>query len=242
MDHDPVFSLLPSSKRARAADAVDALVSRIEGNIDSGTWSAGFRLPTERELEAEFGVARNTLRKGLKRLEKAGKITRHVGRGSFVTDPDAPPKSEESGILARMIGASPAEVMDLRLVLEPWASSIAATHATSADLARMRECLVRGEEAADVPEFEIWDGRLHEAIIASTKNGLLIAFYEAVNLARHQPEWIKLKMRSVTPQRKDLYRGQHAALVAALQERDAAKAHDLTKEHLLAVRASLLSY
>ncbi len=240
MDHENA-PLSSPSVRARAAGAVDALVSHIEDNIDAGFWRPGFRLPTEREFEREFGVARNTIRKGLKRLEKAGKITRHVGRGSFVTDPHALSLSDNRGILSRMVGASPAEVMEIRLVLEPWASSIAATHATSADLAYMRECLTRGEEAIDVPTFEIWDGKLHEAIIAATKNGLLIAFYEAVNLARHQPEWIKLKMRSVTPERKQLYQGHHAVLVEALRERDAAKAQELTREHLLAVRSALLS-
>jgi DNA-binding FadR family transcriptional regulator len=237
---DQPFADKPS-KRQRATGVLADLVGRVEESIDSGAWPPGFRLPTERDLEVEFGVARNTIRKGLRRLEDTGKITRHVGRGSFVADPQiqqvAPPD-----ILTRMIGASPAEVMEIRLALEPWASSIAATHATATDLARMRECLARGEAARGVPEFEEWDGRLHEAIISSTKNGLLIAFYEAINLARHQPEWINLKTRSLTPERKILYQQHHSDLVDALQDRDGAAACELTRQHLLAVRTSLLGF
>lgn len=232
---------LPTHARSRAADAVGAIVERIEANIADGTWSPGARLPTERDLEIEFGVARNTLRKGLKRLEDAGEIVRHVGRGSFVAER---PRSDPAGpsLLDRVMGSSPAEVMEVRLQLEPWAASLAAARATASDLAQMRECLVAGEEAADVPTFEIWDGRLHECIIAAAKNDLLGALYEAINLARHQPEWMNLKKRTVTPERRATYQAQHRAIVGALGDRDAGTAADLIREHLLAVRMALVGF
>lgn len=240
MDHN--LPVVPTHVRARAAEAVSQIVDRIESRIADGTWQAGSRLPTERELEEEFGVARNTLRKGLKALEDQGKIVRHIGRGSFVADVQTRPVSDGQALLDRVIGASPAEVMEVRLVLEPWAASLSATRASSADIALMRECLDRAEAAPNVPEFEIWDGRLHEVIIASAKNELLSGLYEAINMARHQPEWMKLKERTVTPDRRDTYQHQHRGMVEALGERDAARAADLIKEHLLAVRMSLVGY
>ncbi|MDT7532029.1 FCD domain-containing protein [Sphingobium sp. SA2] len=226
----------------RAAEAVAQIVERIETRIAEGTWQPGFRLPTERELEEEFGVARNTLRKGLKTLEDQGKIVRHIGRGSFVAEARPQMVSDAQALLDRVIGSSPAEVMEVRLVLEPWAASLSATRATSADLAAMRECFERAEASVDIPEFEIWDGRLHEVIIASAKNELLSGLYEAINMARHQPEWMKLKERTVTPDRRQTYQKQHGAIVEALGERDAAKAADLIKAHLLAVRMSLVGH
>lgn len=233
--------VMPSHSRARAADAVGAIIERIEANIADGTWGPGSRLPTERELEEEFGVARNTLRKGLKTLEGAGQIVRHVGRGSFVAQDSvenaAAPKPT---LLDRVIGSSPAEVMEVRLVLEPWAASLAASRATAADLAHMRECLVHSEAAEDVPTFEIWDGKLHECIIASAKNELLQGLYEAINMARHQPEWMKLKERTVTPERRASYEHHHRQIVEALGERNADAAADLIREHLIAVRIGLV--
>lgn len=237
MDQIP-YSPAPSG-RGRAAAIVGELVTRIERNIDDGTWAPGHKIPTERELEEEFGVARNTVRRGLNRLEAAGRIVRHVGRGSFVAEPAQP---NPPSLLERVVGASPAEVMEIRLVLEPWAASIAATRATAADLADMRDCLTNAEAAADVPEFEIWDGKLHEAIIASAKNDLLGSLYEAINAARHQPEWMKLKLRTVTPERRAIYQEQHGKIVDALSDRDPEKAADLIRKHLLEVRGALLGF
>lgn len=229
--------------RVRAANAVSAIVERIEANIANGTWGPGSRLPTERELEEEFGVARNTLRKGLKRMEDEGKIVRQIGRGSFVAEvSNSEPTSDAQNLLNRVVGSSPAEVMEVRLVLEPWAASLAATRATAGDIAHMRHCLVAAEAAPDVPEFEIWDGKLHECIIASAKNELLAGLYEAINMARHQPEWMKLKERTVTPDRRATYQAQHAEIVEAFGERDAKKAADLIRSHLMTVRMALVGF
>jgi DNA-binding FadR family transcriptional regulator len=238
MDH---VSATPLHSRARAADAVGALIARIEANIADGTWGPGSRLPTERELEEEFGVARNTLRKGLKRLEESGLIVRHVGRGSFVAEDSSPDAATVSPtLLDRVIGSSPAEVMEIRLVLEPWAASLAASRATSADLAFMQECLLQSEAADDVPTFEIWDGKLHECIIASAKNELLQGLYEAINMARQQPAWMKLKERTVTAERRASYEHHHRRIVEALSERHAEAAADMIREHLIAVRVGLV--
>lgn len=55
--------------------------------IASGQWHDGDRLPPERELCQRFGVSRATLRQALAELERQGLVTRHQGRGTFVTKP-----------------------------------------------------------------------------------------------------------------------------------------------------------
>ncbi|CAN5351160.1 FCD domain-containing protein [soil metagenome] len=244
MDHQQNLTVVadaPENKRVRASDAIATIVEKIERNIASGAWPPGYRVPTERELEVELGVARNTLRKGLKRLEEAGKIVRQVGRGSFVAE-TAQSESGVTALLNHVLGSSPAEVMEIRLILEPWAAGLAATRATSADLAKMRECNAQAEIAPDVATFEKWDGELHQTIIGAAKNGLLTGLYEAINTVRHQPEWMKLKERTVTPERRGAYHHQHGEIVDALLERDPDKSARLIKDHLLAVRQSLLGY
>lgn len=63
------------------------IASRAEARIRSGEWLAGSRLPPERELCAILEVSRATLRQALAELEERGLITRHQGRGTFVTRP-----------------------------------------------------------------------------------------------------------------------------------------------------------
>lgn len=67
----------------RRSDAVeDTLVQRI---LD-GSYPAGERLPLERDLAAELGVGRPTLREAVQRLERDGWLTVRKGTGTVVTD------------------------------------------------------------------------------------------------------------------------------------------------------------
>jgi GntR family transcriptional regulator, phosphonate transport system regulatory protein len=56
----------------------------IEGEIASGRFQPGDRLPTEQELSARFGVNRHTVRRALAKLEERGAVRIEQGRGTFV--------------------------------------------------------------------------------------------------------------------------------------------------------------
>jgi len=215
-------------------------MQHLRKRIEDGTWPVGYRLPAERELVAQFGIARNTLRKVLQSLEQEGLITRHVGRGTFVCAAPASVALVAESLLQRIHGASPAEVMELRLMIEPQFIELAATRASGRDLQQIVHCLEESEKAASVLEFEYWDGMLHQAILAAAHNNLLIDIYEAVNGVRKQPEWESLKLRSLTPERLARYRQQHRAIVEALKTRDAEAASKAVREHLLEVRNAMM--
>jgi GntR family transcriptional regulator, uxu operon transcriptional repressor len=50
----------------------------------------GARLPTERQLAVDLGVTRSSVRHALAMLEAQGRISREVGRGTFLRDAPAP--------------------------------------------------------------------------------------------------------------------------------------------------------
>src|SRR4051812_48873278 len=56
----------------------------LKDRIVSGTWRSGESIPTEKELCAEFDVARGTVRQALQKLETDGYLRREQGRGTFV--------------------------------------------------------------------------------------------------------------------------------------------------------------
>jgi DNA-binding GntR family transcriptional regulator len=65
------------------------IVSQVEQAIATGRLAPGDRLPPERELAAEHGVSRMTVRQALQTLESRGLLRRSIGRsgGSFVAQP-----------------------------------------------------------------------------------------------------------------------------------------------------------
>jgi DNA-binding FadR family transcriptional regulator len=84
------------------------------------------RLEPERVLAPWIGCSRETLRPALDVLEKEGVVWRHVGQGTFV-GPRPAYEPIRPSVLAEM--ASPAEVLDARLLIEPPISVAAALHA-----------------------------------------------------------------------------------------------------------------
>jgi DNA-binding FadR family transcriptional regulator len=217
--------------------AVDDVVKDIAGKIDGGVWENGDRLPPERILASQYGLARNTVRRALKVLEDDGRLARRTGRGTFVQSAHA----QAVGDLARrMQDASPEDVMEVRLIIEPEAAALATSRATAAELREIELILRSSLSAKGVAEFEIWDAKLHLAIFRAARNVLLLDYCKAINAARNHPRWYKMKQRTATPQRRAIYHRQHTDLVNALSERDAEAARAAAHLHLVTVRDNLL--
>ena len=70
----------------RALRVYTALRSR----ITQGDWAPGTKLPSHRELAAEFGVAPLTMRQVLAQLEGQGLVSRRSGSGTFVREAGGP--------------------------------------------------------------------------------------------------------------------------------------------------------
>ncbi|MEJ7935922.1 FCD domain-containing protein [Sphingobium sp. AN558] len=226
---------IPREKAVRASE----LMSTFHDCIKNGQWKPGYQLPTERELENSLGVSRNAVRKCLKELERQGLITRHIGRGTFVADAiEAVHDHVEP--MNRILGAGPLEVIEVRLRIEPWASSLAATRASLSDLDSICEYARKAEAAIDLPGFGAFDEHFHAAIVEAAKNELLTGLYQIVNQVRHQEAWKKINSRVAIPENREVYHSNHRDLVEALCDRDPVRAHDVSLSHLLTVKAHLL--
>src|SRR4051812_2267600 len=101
--------------RGRAKQAASVIRTAIEQRISDGQLPPGARLEAERELATQFGTSRAAARSAVTELVAAGRITRHVGRGSFVVDPQQTPSRQ--AIMFPDI--APAEMMEFRCQLEP---------------------------------------------------------------------------------------------------------------------------
>ncbi|MEO0425177.1 MAG: FCD domain-containing protein [Pseudomonadota bacterium] len=217
----------------------EEIVAFVRARIDEGEWLPGSRIPTEKALIEQFSAARNTVRKALASLESSGVIERHVGRGTFVRAASEP-LPVAVGPRVDLADVSPAEVNEIRVVLEPSVAELVVARATQSEIAHARECYEKTLESSSLEEYEHWDAELHAVIIRAARNSVLGRIYGVINDVRQQPEWHEIKRRSLTDGRRELYNQHHLAIVTALSQRDAQALRRALREHLLAVSSNML--
>jgi len=237
-----------------SADRRHRLADLILAESQRAGLGPGSRLPTERQLALDMGATRSSVRHALAVLEAEGRISREVGRGTFLRD--ITPRLAGNGIDGASLalaaagasqplppdgagGFAPADVMTIRRLLEPLAMPLVVAWATAADFKEMDRCLAGGDQAASYDEFETWDLALHRSIMAASHSPLLARLYAVIETARHGHFWGDLKRRSASRERRELYQADHAELVAALRVRDAERAVEAMRTHLGRVNSHL---
>jgi DNA-binding FadR family transcriptional regulator len=217
-----------------AAEVVRSLRERIE----AGEWSDTRRLPNERDLAAEYSVARNTVRSAIDKIAADGTVTRQVGRGTFLRHDS---RNDFLNIIQKISGVSPIDMMAVRQIFEPRAAALAATNASAGDLQEIAATHAASVEATEMEQFEHWDAELHQKIFAGSRNELLNHLHEILQLIRSQEQWLDIKRRSFSRERRDAYCREHAAIVAALLRRDAEAAATAMRLHLETVSRNLFA-
>jgi GntR family transcriptional regulator len=66
------------------------VAEHIAARIEAGELKPGQRLPPERDIADQYGVAYSTMRKSMEILRERGLIMTMHGRGTFVNDPALP--------------------------------------------------------------------------------------------------------------------------------------------------------
>ena len=227
-------SLPTTNPPAYSQDLAQLILARCQ----EPDYAASGRLPTERGLAAEFGVTRTMVRHALAVLEAEGLISREVGRGTFLT-----PAS--SGADRAPLGASsevgPADVMAARRLIEPQVLPLVVAYATQRDFEELRRCVAGGGTAQSAQEFEAWDFALHHAIVAASRNQLLVSMYGMVERARDGEIWGNMKIRNDTRERRETYQADHVEIVEAVCARELDRATAAMDAHLARVQANLLA-
>lgn len=70
------------------------LTAILRARIRTGRYQPRHAIPSEKQLEQEFGIARGTARKAIAALRSEGLVVTVAGRGTYVADP-LPPEDED---------------------------------------------------------------------------------------------------------------------------------------------------
>jgi GntR family transcriptional regulator, transcriptional repressor for pyruvate dehydrogenase complex len=213
--------------------ASSAIVEQIRSAILGGRLKQGERLPPERELAAQFGVSRVTVRDALRALEATGLVEIRVGArgGAFVSAPSGSFVGQAMSDLMAMSVVSPEDVVEARLVVELGIVTLACARATDEDLAALRALAERSKEelAAGTYTRELsWEfhALLSQAAHNEAIEGLTQSFRDSLSMHPVRVREPRAKAFAATVD-------EHARILAAVEARDGATARQEIATHLL---------
>ncbi|WP_020669027.1 FadR/GntR family transcriptional regulator [Amycolatopsis nigrescens] len=214
--------------------AYERVVEQIEQAVLSGRLSPGQRLPSERDLMAQFQVSRSTVREALRVLQAGAVIRSRPGdpRGPEVlsASPAALHKSLHRLAMADHLGLG--ELLQFRMLLEGSAYLLAAGLRTEAQLAEMEAALAEMAGKTDYAAFSRADYAFHQAVARATGNALLVVCGEVVRevaLGLIEDKLVHAEDRRAL-MRSSLE--HHREVLRAVRERDGARACRLGRRAL----------
>lgn len=174
----------PPPPRRGAAAVADTIAARVV----SGEWIEGKVIPTELELAEAMGVARTLVREALGHLKAKGMFMSRPKAGTWVL-PRMQWNMLDEDVLRWVWSDTGNEITalhltQLRRIVEPAASEIAAASATDMDIAAIERAYRAMDAAGSDPiAFAIPDLEFHRNILRATGNPFLISLGSAIESA-----------------------------------------------------------
>ncbi|MEU6172359.1 FCD domain-containing protein [Streptantibioticus parmotrematis] len=217
----------------RTASLASQLVDSLRSHIEAGGWPVGTRIPPEQALMEELGVGRSTLREAIGALVHLGLLESRIGDGTYVRA-----SSELQSVMVRRASSAERDnVLELRTVLEEYASGAAALRRDEDQLRQLRELLADADAACagrDRSAAAGVDALFHRAVVRASGNDLLIEVYDYLGTAlTASPGGLPWDVAGAEEHAR-----LHTRLVDAIEARDAGGARDaaaaivqLTRDH-----------
>jgi GntR family transcriptional repressor for pyruvate dehydrogenase complex len=232
-DVAPSASLMRVTKTTLTSDIYLQLLS----HLIKGVWTEGQRIPPERELGAQLGVGRTSLREALKALEIMGMIETRLGAGTYVCN-----RSEflSRPLLWAIMGNDPTdarELIEARRFIESELVTLAASRATAENLKEIGHYLDQMKtHLGDPVAFQDADINFHLAVAKAAHNRIL---QNALQLIRNlMQQWISKAATGEGVPAAALE--QHKHIFLAIAKRNSERARTAMSAHLEAMGGYLL--
>jgi GntR family transcriptional regulator, transcriptional repressor for pyruvate dehydrogenase complex len=197
----------------------DEAIERIKAMIVSGELRPGDRLPKEADLAERLGLSRNSLREAVKALSLIRVLDVKQGDGTYVT-------SLRPEILLDTVAFvidfhrddSVLHLLEVRRILEPAATAMAAHAMSDEAIAGLRELIDSiDKDAPDLTELIAADLEFHRRIAIGSGNPALASLIESLSAPTLRARvWRGLTQEGAAARTHE----QHEAIHQALQARE----------------------
>lgn len=193
----------------------DEVADRMRDLIQSGEIEPRARI-NESELTERFGISRTPLREAIKILATEGLLELLPNRGARV----ASISEQEIEEMIEVIGGLEATAADLacRNVTEAEVSAIQAEH----------DAMVAAWKEGDEAEYFRLNRRIHEAIMAASRNAILSTIYLSLSGRIQRSRYTAQQ----TPEQWTRTISEHEQMVVLLRARDGAGLSALMRDHI----------
>jgi GntR family transcriptional regulator, transcriptional repressor for pyruvate dehydrogenase complex len=194
----------------------DQAIEKIKDLIVAGEFSPGAKLPKERELAEQLGLSRNSLREAVRALTLIGVLEPRQGDGTYVTSLE--PELLLAGTMFvsdLLTGTTLLELHEVRRILEPAATALAATRLTKDELQLLAACLERMDAAETTQAFIDSDLEFHRIIVSACGNATLASLIQNLSGGTLRARlWRAINERGAVDSTRELHHDIYRALVA----------------------------
>jgi len=200
------------------------VLQELERQILSGHLGPGEPV-NEKAFAERNSVSRGPIREACRRLEQAGLVTIIPNRGVFVR---------------KLQPKDAIEICDIRAVLSGYAGRILADTITAPQMAVLTDMVERMDEEVrrrNVESFYAINAKFHQAVFDFAGNQRLREMYDSINKELYLFRW---RAMLVSP---DLEKSneEHREILAALTQRDAARAAAMMERHAVSVKNRIVA-
>jgi len=230
----------PRFTRIEYTTVSEQVRNQLMDSIRAGHFEPGSRMPAERQLCEEFGVARTTVREAIQQLVSLGVVERRNSRLHVV---------EYLGVVSAPADGLKREIRELfetRRVIETAMTDLAARKATDRQCSEIGSLADEFEPGIELGQFRDLDHRFHAAIAAACGNPLLAELYGRVLRALFEsPALASLLYTQVNRSRVNEIISSsaegHKKIAEAVSARDGEAAARAAGEHLAEVERRMLN-
>jgi len=204
------------------------VVRKVISLVSTGVYKPGHKLPAERILCDKLDVSRGTLRQGLADLQRLGVIKIVARSGIYIrkySDKNLPKKVLPPNFKNVSLG----DIVNARKMIEIPALKLACENSTRKEIKVLGNLIVKMERAVDnLPEFLRYDMLFHQAIVAASKNLVLVTAFESIS------EYLKYSQvyTSVHEGEENIALKFHKKMFLAIMNRQSKKGTKVLERHL----------
>ncbi|GAA5188041.1 FadR/GntR family transcriptional regulator [Rugosimonospora acidiphila] len=211
----------------------DEAIDKIKGMIVSGELSPGDRLPKEADLADRLGLSRNSLREAVKALSLIHVLDVRQGDGTYVTS------LEPHLLLDAMTFVvdfhrddTVLEFLEVRRILEPAATAMAALTMADAEIVQLRAVLDQLPVEPTIDALVTNDLEFHRRIALGSGNTVLCSLIDSLSGPTTRARiWRGLTQEGAV----DRTREQHSAICEAIAARQPELARSWATVHVAGV-------